>query len=323
MPWKQPRDAPGPRTLAQRVFHALPPLLASQIWQIFIWPRLPRRQGEAFVTRTLTGSLYANRSGDLLAHKVRLCGFWEWRILALAAEYCPPGGRIIEIGANSGTETIGFAALAGESGSVVAFEPEPSAFGVLERCVAINSFENVTLIAAAVSDRNGTQRFLPPARESDNSGTGRISQDAAGASDALEITAVTLDSLATEYGAAGFVSIDVEGHELAVLRGARRYLAQYRPMLVLEAYASTLRQAGQDLRSLLAELAESDYEAFELGKLFVRRLPADARFPDHYEKNWLCAPKERRLDVARTSWTILKSGLTPNLWRLHPLRRIG
>jgi FkbM family methyltransferase len=280
--------------------------------------RLPRKTGDEFVTRTLTGSLYTHRTGDLLADRVLMCGYWDWRELVLAAEYCPPGGRIIEIGANTGTETVNFAMIAGERGSVIAFEPEPSVLRVLRRNVEINAFANVSVIAAAVSDRSGSVRFVPPSPLG-NSGVGWVTGGTE-RDDALEVPAITLDSLSADYGAANVIAIDTEGHEIAVLRGAREYLRRYRPMLILEASSSLLARAGESLEGLFAELSEAEYEAFEISRSGVHPVTRQACAAG-YEGNWLCSPKERGVDRKRVARAFLESWLAPNLGRLHPLRR--
>ena len=43
-----------------------------------------------------------------------------------------PGDTIVEVGANVGTETIGFSDIVGRSGRVIAFEPVPANIAVFE-----------------------------------------------------------------------------------------------------------------------------------------------------------------------------------------------
>ena len=52
----------------------------------------------------------------------------------------------------------------------------------------------------------------------------------------------------------GFIKIDVEGHELAVLRGAERTLARCRPTLLLEAEDRHRAHAVETVRAFLAGL---------------------------------------------------------------------
>src|SRR5437868_5966109 len=73
--------------------------------------------------------------------------------------------------------------------------------------------------------------------------------------DELEIEVRTLDQF--DLRNVGFVKIDVEGHELAVLEGAARTLARERPNLLIEANEHHRPDAVGSIRRFMAEL---DYE---------------------------------------------------------------
>src|ERR1700674_193031 len=59
------------------------------------------------------------------------------------------GEVVLDIGAHIGYYTLLFARLVGESGRVFAFEPDPANFAILSSNVAVNAYENVTLIRSA------------------------------------------------------------------------------------------------------------------------------------------------------------------------------
>jgi FkbM family methyltransferase len=307
-----------PPSVAERLCRALPPILAYRL-ATRVFNRKGPKHDLPFVTRTVTGALFRSSSGDLIVDQVRACGFWDWRVQALAAEFCPPGSCIVEVGANTGTETVGFADIVGPSGLVVAFEPDPAIFHSLTQNVALNAFHNVRSYNCAVGDRSGEMRFVSPP-STRNSGQGYVTSLDAPATGTITVRVVTLDSLAAELGAIGMLVVDVEGFEVGVLRGARDCITAQRPVLVVEAVDSQLQRAGTDLRGLETELRALDYRVFEINRLSVRGFDAGA-VAGVYHKNWLCLPSERAGEVRRANRIIAVCGLMPGLGRLNPLRR--
>ena len=65
------------------------------------------------------------------------------------------GDVVIDIGANIGYYTIMFAKLVGDSGKVIAFEPDPTNYELLKKNIEINGFTNVILEQKALSDNPG------------------------------------------------------------------------------------------------------------------------------------------------------------------------
>lgn len=137
-----------------------------------------------------------------------------------------PHHFVVDIGANIGVTTRLFAERAAQ---VHAFEPAPRALPMLRA----NSGPNVIVHAVALSDSDGTTFFREEKK-----------LDLSGVSDTgVEIPMRTLDS----YGLKpDFIKIDVEGHEPAVLRGARETL-QCSPIIVFEALSDEARTVCQDL----------------------------------------------------------------------------
>jgi FkbM family methyltransferase len=137
---------------------------------------------------------------------------------------CPPQGKALDVGAWYGPWTYW---LSRRVASVVTFEPNPDVARVLERTVA----RNVRVIRAAASDSNGRATLaLPPGGRGTE---GRASLE--GLSDStrnVEVETKRLDDL--DLGTVHFMKVDVEGHELAALRGAARLIEQSRPVLTVE-----------------------------------------------------------------------------------------
>lgn len=150
-----------------------------------------------------------------------------------------PGRVFFDIGANVGFFTVLASRIVGGEGAVVAFEPLPENLRALQEHVRLNRAQNVTVVAAAVSDRAGTERFGP----ADNPAMGGLAPDGS-----IDVATVTLDDLVKEGAVRrpDVLKIDVEGAELRVLAGARRTLVEARPAIVLSAHGWQLFEACRE-----------------------------------------------------------------------------
>ena len=73
----------------------------------------------------------------------------------------------------------------------------------------------------------------------------------------IQVRGETLDALAAAD--IGFIKIDVEGHELDVLKGGKRVLAKSRPVLVIEAQEKLVKNS---VRNVAAFLRQFGYRGF-------------------------------------------------------------
>ena len=91
----------------------------------------------------------------------------------------------------------------------------------------------MSVIDAALSDRPG--RLV---MQADDPAGARLS-----ATGTIEVRATTLDTLVFEEGLRppSLLKLDVEGEEVAVLRGARRVLEDHRPIVLLSTHSAALR----------------------------------------------------------------------------------
>lgn len=157
--------------------------------------------------------------------------------LAVLRRLLRPGHVTLDVGANYGVYTRAMSELVGPSGEVHAFEPQKDVIEVLRSELATTS--GVHLINAGVSDAPGwatvrVPKILgiapEPARASIQS-----AQPADVASSAGTVQLVTLDDYCAGFERLDFVKVDAEGHDAAVLRGARTTLRRFRPIVQVEA----------------------------------------------------------------------------------------
>ena len=146
--------------------------------------------------------------------------------LRLLSFLCNRNEVSIDAGAFTGTYTVG---LSIHSKSVIAVEPQPRQAAALRSTMP----NNVTVIEAALSGSSGlaVMKLSSPGGGS----LSRLDRTVALTEGWPEIPVrlVRMDELGATR--VGFVKIDVEGHEIEALRGARNILELYRPHLIIEA----------------------------------------------------------------------------------------
>ena len=139
--------------------------------------------------------------------------------MAAAVKDIPRGSLCLDIGAHIGLTAIIIAVFRPDC-RVVAFEPQPLAQKRLQENLAANAITNVEVIEAAVADFSGSLLF------SDN-GPWSVANHGT-----VACKSVRLDDL--DLGAPTFIKMDVEGFEPNVLAGARRLIAEARPLIFME-----------------------------------------------------------------------------------------
>lgn len=151
-------------------------------------------------------------------------GSYQRAHLETALRYVTDFSTAIDAGAHVGSWTL---LLARQFARVVAVEPSADTFECLERNLMLKACRNVSALNLALGAEAGrTGMTLDPANAArQNTGGRRL---AAGTSVPVE----TIDSW--HLPSLGFLKLDVEGSEPAVLEGARDTLARCKPVVLFE-----------------------------------------------------------------------------------------
>ena len=301
--------------LAQKVCRPLPPLISQRI-RTFIYPQKHAFGDDyEFQVQALTGSWFRHRTSDFHGYPFSVHGYYEWRNWTIALAVCRPGDRIIEIGANIGTETVGFADIVGRKGCVYAFEPFPDNVRAIQSNVSLNGLNQVTVFAVAVGASDGRVRFVAPP-DKHASGIGFVAHTGTEVNEAaIDVECVTLDSLRRELGPCQAIFMDAEGAEIDILRGGRSYMTEFQPVVVLEASPRHLKRSGFDLHDLYQEVTILGYKAYHIGRFSVR----DISLTTNRAANWLCLPASQQGALASVNWLIRRCGLLPCIAGLNPM----
>ncbi|MGE3303203.1 MAG: FkbM family methyltransferase [Hyphomonadaceae bacterium] len=176
--------------------------------------------------------------------------------LRLAPFLLDPARAALDIGANRGVWSH---VLARHCPRVFAFEPNPKMFAVLKAAAPAN----VECHHVALSDRDGTSELLVPrygAGYSNQHGSLNPARVAGHEHGVVQVAARRLDSF--DLPPIGFMKIDVEGHERAVIEGATALIARDKPALIVEIEQ---RHTHEPVRALTGRIEALGYEMFFLG----------------------------------------------------------
>jgi FkbM family methyltransferase len=172
---------------------------------------------------------------------------WEWT--PVIRKIVAPGSHILDVGANVGYLSKLFAEWVGSSGRVVSVEPIPDTFASLEYSMNKLFGRRVTTLAVCMSDHPGSVRMVVPSYEKGGENFYESHIENGGnrenAGRHFTVRASTIDLVCQETGITpGFIKIDVEGHEGAVVRGAEHLLSTRQPPLLIEVAGNPDDPAG-------------------------------------------------------------------------------
>jgi len=213
---------------------------------------------------------------------------YRWQVdpaeIRFVCENLKPGQVAVDVGCHKGAYTFWMRRRVGPGGAVFAFEPQPKQVEYLREAFSAMHYDNVSVAPMAVSDNCGEmQLYMPEGAGFTHAASLEPRGEARGASAelsdeclssrashlaprALTVPVTTLDDFfATQSRQPHFLKIDVEGHELAVLHGARRTLETHRPKILVECEAR--HRPDGDVRPVLDFLKSLGY----VGSFFINR----------------------------------------------------
>ncbi len=208
-------------------------------------------------------------------------GMYERECLGALPELVRPGAVVIDVGANIGALSLPFARQAGPQGKIVAIEPTGFAFGKMTRTLQLNPDladrvhpVQAMLLASTVGELPEEIHSSWPLHDRGGVPVHPTLRSVAMTTEGARVT--TLDSLVAELSLSrvDLVKLDVDGHELQVLRGAEKTLAELRPRLIVELAPYTFENSPDDFAEMIRLLVAHGYAFRNLHD--GRDLPATA-----------------------------------------------
>lgn len=197
------------------------------------------------------------------------------------------GDFCIDIGAHSGDTTVPMALAAGKSGLVLALEPNPFIYSVLNKNALLNQTNtNIIPLMAAATQNDEDVVFEYSDSGFCNGGLHEnISKWKHGHAFSLTVTGVQLSNLLQQKYAdrlprLQYIKIDAEGFDLSVVRSIQDIVDQYKPHIQIEVNKYTSVEYRQSMRSFFAERNYSMYKVIDNGNF-----RGDEMTPDNL-MNW-------------------------------------
>jgi FkbM family methyltransferase len=228
-------------------------------------------------------SLHAPEVADADSRLRYLWRAWRCRLrddraeLRWILERLRPGQMALDIGAHKGGYTWWMQRAVGRSGRVVAFEPQSRLASRLGVVLGQLGCAHVQVERLALSDRAGDAVLVQPSWST----CAATLEPRARVRGSERVRVTTLDAYLARGGdpAVRLVKCDVEGHELAVFRGAERTLERHRPAILVE--IESRHRNGGTVGEVVEFLEARGYRGsfFWRGRL----LPASAFRPDEHQ----------------------------------------
>jgi len=159
---------------------------------------------------------------------------YEWWMSRYLRPKC--GDVFVDVGAHIGKYVIPTAKVVGESGLVIAIEPHPENYALLNKNIKLNGLKNVVTLNLAVWREDCKLKLFV----GESSGCHSLREDVTGhtTSKYIVVEARKLDTILKDFNlkSVDFVKIDVEGAEIEVLEGMKDILKNHAPKVVVEVF---------------------------------------------------------------------------------------
>jgi FkbM family methyltransferase len=232
------------------------------------------KTGIAIIAETNNG-LLAVQAGDFNVSRSLLeTGEYDWAQISWLAGLLDSSSKLVFAGAHIGAVLVPLVRAAGAR-AVIAYEPSPRNFQLLCMNLRLNGVEGVIVRNNALGERPCSIQFT---ENSINTGNSRV----APAAGEIQVAMETLDrTIPGDWDAIDLIVMDIEGTEVAAMRGAQATLAKTRNFYV-EFAPEQLREQGSNA----AEFVETAEKYFKSAYVFGApiRFLGPGQFAEHLKK---------------------------------------
>lgn len=261
-----------------------PQTLIQRIWRKL---RLLKNPTERAIFKLVDDSLFECSLRDSVGRMLTQGIMVEEEEQQFVRATLSPGDIFIDIGANLGLLTLIAAKAVGPTGHIYAFEPSERERGYLQRNLALNHLNNVTILPYAVGAMPGMARLAI----SQDGGSNSLKQNSNPEQQIQrwqEVEIITLDHFVVQQklGKVALIKIDVEGGEINVLQGASQLLSSENPPMIMTEFCdATAAGFGSSGAMLFDHFIQLGYQLYEMPSTNNRPLQLAVRQEKYYYAN--------------------------------------
>jgi FkbM family methyltransferase len=240
----------------------------SRTWRGRLRARLLGRHGFAVVCQTKNGTLAVDPGDFTISRQLLVNGEYGLAELQFIGPILPPLATLVFVGAHIGSVLIPLAKCC-DARKVMAFEPSPKTFRLLDTNLRLNGLEHVERHPYAIASGDGSLSFI---ENPINTGNSRISRNGGGTSHVLTVRLDAMVPASWEH--IDLMVIDVEGFECEVLRGAADTLKKTRYCLI-EFAPDQLQEQGEAVENFAQLCAAHFTHGYAFGRDGYARIGCD------------------------------------------------
>ncbi|MBL4707148.1 MAG: FkbM family methyltransferase [Flavobacteriales bacterium] len=174
--------------------------------------------------------------------------------LGIISSMLDSGDKVLEVGVHYGF-FASFISAHVTKGKYLGIEMQPKAAMHAQANLSLNEFPNARIINSAGGRESGEIDYVP-----NINGNSAVSK---GGNTGFKIPVLSIDEIISKEGQMNFLKIDVEGHEIEVLKGAKNSLKNF-SKIAIEIHNTMLSKA--QIKELVELLSIEDFK----GKMFIR-----------------------------------------------------
>ena len=169
-------------------------------------------------------------------------GYWEKPTMDICRSYLNKDSYVIEVGGHIGTHAVLLSDIC-KDGVIFSFELQKIIFQLLNANLLLNTCHNVYTYMEAVSDENKIE-YIGEINYGGMKGynSGNYSLKMLKEKEGYPIHAIKLDDKFSKIKKLDLIKIDVEGHEVPVLKGAVELIKKFKPLILTEYHEENKQQ---------------------------------------------------------------------------------